>query len=273
MPIDLDAYCGRIGYEGPREPTLDVLSALHALHPAAIPFENLDPLLGRPVSLDIDALQSKLLGQRRGGYCFEQNALFRAALEAMRFQISPLIARVVWMTPPDRPLGGRNHMLLRVDLPGGPYIADVGFGGQLASAPLKLVPGLEQPTAEAVFRLVAAGDAFVLETQLPVGWTSLYRFTLEPAEDSDYELSNWYTSTHPTFLLTTNLLAERLTPEVRLSLFNTRLTRRTPDGRAEVVELSTPEALARTLESDFNLPPPVDPTALFARLPAAESAG
>jgi N-hydroxyarylamine O-acetyltransferase len=272
MTIDLDAYLRRIGYDGPRAPTLQVLAALHALHPAAIAFENLDPLLGRPVSLDIDALQSKLVGQRRGGYCFEQNALFRAALEALGFQVTPLIARVVWMAPPDRPLGGRNHMLLRVDLAEGPYIADVGFGGQIASAPLQLAPGLEQQTAEAVFRLVALGDAFFLETRLPAGWAALYRFTLEPAEASDYEVSNWYTSTHPTFLLTTNLLAERLTPQVRLSLFNTRLTRRYPDGRADIVELSSPEALARTLEEDFNLAPPTEPAALFARLPANEGA-
>jgi arylamine N-acetyltransferase len=270
MTLELDAYLARIGYDGPREPTLAVLSALHALHPAAIPFENLDPLLGRPVSLDLGALQAKLIGQRRGGYCFEQNALFRAALEAIGFQVTPLIARVVWMAPPERPLGGRNHMLLRVDLPEGPYIADVGFGGQLASAPLKLAEGVEQSTAEAVFRLAPVGAAFVLETQLPTGWTALYRFTLEPAEASDYELSNWYTSTHPAFLLTTNLLAERLTPAVRLSLFNTHLTRRYPDGRAEVVELNSPGTLAHTLDAEFNLDPPVDPAALFARLPAGE---
>ena len=267
MTFDLDAYLRRIGYDGPHEPTLAVLSAIHALHPAAIAFETLDPLLGRPVSLDLDALQAKLVGQRRGGYCFEQNALFRAALEALGFQVTPLIARVVWMAPPDRPLGARNHMLLRVDLADGPYIADVGFGGQLASAPLKLEVGLEQPTAEAVFRLVAVGEALVLETRLPAGWSALYRFTLERAEASDYEVSNWYTSTHPTFLLTTNLRAERLTPERRLSLFNTRLTRRYPDGRAEVVDLDSPEALARTLDEDFDLAPPTDPETLFARLP------
>src|SRR5580704_18152588 len=159
MTVDLDAYLARIGYDGPREATLPVLCALHALHPAAIAFENLDPVLGRPVSLDLDALQSKLLGQRRGGYCFEQNAVFRSALEALGFAVTPLIARVVWMAPPDRPLGPRSHMLLKVDLPEGPYIADVGFGGQLSSAPLKLAEGLEQPTAEASFRLLpVAGD-------------------------------------------------------------------------------------------------------------------
>ena len=90
-------------------------------------------------------------------------------------------------------------MLLKVDLEDGPYLADVGFGGHLVSAPLKLAPGLEQSTDEAVLRLEPAGggEALVLQTRLPAGWTSLYRFTLEPAEQSDYEVSNWYTSTHP----------------------------------------------------------------------------
>jgi N-hydroxyarylamine O-acetyltransferase len=269
MTVDLDAYFHRIGYDGPREPTLDVLAALHALHPAAIPFENLDPLLGRPVLLDLAALQAKLVGQRRGGYCFEQNALLRSVLEALGFAITPLIARVVWMSPPDRPLGPRNHMLLKVDLAEGPYIADVGFGGHTASAPLKLAAGVEQSTAEAVFRLTRAGDSWVAETRLPAGWAPMYRFTLEPAEASDYELSNWFTSTHPRFLMTTNLLAERLTPEVRLSLFNTQLTRRYPDGRAEVVALTSPEALAGALDREFGLTPPTDAASLFAKLPAA----
>jgi len=267
MTLDLNAYLARIGYDGPREATLAVLSAIHALHPAAIPFENLDPLLGRGVSLDPDVLQAKLLGQRRGGYCFEQNALFRSALEALGFAVTPLIARVVWMSPPGQPLAPRNHMLLKVDLAEGPFIADVGFGGHLASAPLKLEAGLEQPTAESVFRLTAAGESYVVETRLPTGWTPMYRFTLEPAEASDYALSNWYTSTRPGFLLTTHLLAERLTPRVRTSLFNTKLTRRYPDGRAEVVDLASPEALAQALDVEFGLTAPVDEATLFAKLP------
>ena len=267
MPIDLDAYLARIGYDGPRAPTLEVLGALHRLHPAAIAFENLYPFQGRPVPLDLGALEAKIVHERRGGYCFEQNALFRAALTMLGFAVTPLIARVVWMAPPDAPLGARNHMLLKVDLEEGPYLADVGFGGHLFSAPLKFEPGLEQATAESVLRLTPVEDALVLQTHLPAGWTSLYRFTLEPAEQSDYEVSNWYTSTHPTHLLTNNLLAERLTPEVRSSLFNTRLTRRYPDGRTEVVDLATPDELARTLEEELGLPPQDDIAALFAKLP------
>jgi N-hydroxyarylamine O-acetyltransferase len=272
MTFDLDAYCRRIGYEGRREPTLETLSALHALHPAAIAFENLDPLLGRPVSLDSDALQAKMVGQRRGGYCFEQNTLFRGALEAIGFAVTPLIARVVWMAPPERPLGARSHMLLKVDLPEGPHIADVGFGGQIASAPLRLAPGLEQRTAEAVLRLTPVGEgpfgSLVLETRLPAGWTPMYRFTLERAERADYETANWFTATHPASIFTASLLAERLTPAVRVSLFNRRLTRRTPDGAAEGVELASAEDLARALDEDFDLEPPVDAAVVWAKLPA-----
>jgi N-hydroxyarylamine O-acetyltransferase len=268
MTIDLDAYLRRVGYDLPREPTLDALSALHVLHPAAIPFENLDPLLGRPVSLDLGTLQAKIVGRRRGGYCFEQNALFRAALEAMGYSITPLIARVVWMAPPGAPLGPRNHMLLKVDLAEGPYIADVGFGGQIFSAPLKLEAEIEQPTAEGMFRLVTAGHALAVETRLPAGWSALYRFTLEPAELADYEVSNWHTSTHPRSLFTNNLLAERLTPKVRVSLLNRRLIRRYPDGRTEGEEVTSPEALARVLETDFGVEIPIEPAALFAKVPA-----
>ncbi len=270
MTIDLDAYCARIGYDGPREPSLAVLSALHALHPAAMPFENLDPLLGRPVRLDPPSLQAKLVGQRRGGYCFEHNALFQAALQALGFAVTPLIARVVWMAPPEAPTGPRTHMLLRVDLAEGPYIADVGFGGHIVSAPLRLAPDVEQATAEAVLRLVPDGAELVLQTCLPAGWTAMYRFGLEPAFAADYEVGNWYTSTHPTSLFTFALLAERLTPAVRASLFNTRLTRRHADGRTEERVLASAAELARVLEQDFAITPPADAAVVFARLQGAE---
>jgi N-hydroxyarylamine O-acetyltransferase len=265
--FNLEAYSRRIGYAGPREPTLATLSAIHALHPAALAFENLDPLLGRPVSLDLEALQAKMVGARRGGYCFEQNALLRAALEAIGFDVTPLIARVVWGAPPDRPLGPNTHMLLRIDLPEGPHIADVGFGGHFFSAPLKLAPTVEQRTHESVLRLAPSSGALVLETLLPDGWARLYRFTLTPAELADYEVGNWYTATHPTSIFRHNLLAERLTPAVRTSLFNRRLTRRWPDGRAEVTEVTTADDLGRILDEDFDIDPPADAAAIFAKLP------
>jgi N-hydroxyarylamine O-acetyltransferase len=170
--LDVFACLRRIGHNGPRAPTFATLRTVHARHPAAIPFKNLDPLLGRPVLLDLPSLQAKLVQQRRGGYCFEQNTLFAAALETLGFQITTLAARVVWRSE-DSP---RTHMLISVNLNDGPYIVDVGFGGYLFAAPLKIEPGLEQKTHCGVFRILRTRDEFTVQTALDrvAGRISLY---------------------------------------------------------------------------------------------------
>ena len=94
--VDLDAYCARVGYAGPCEPTLEVLQSLQRLHPAAIPFEAIDVQLGCGVSLDPAVVDAKLIGARRGGYCFEQNSLFKRVLRTMGFEVSNLLARPRW---------------------------------------------------------------------------------------------------------------------------------------------------------------------------------
>ena len=265
--FDLDAYCARIGYSGPRSATIATLRAIHALHPAAIPFENLDPLLGRPVSLERYAVAEKLLRQRRGGYCFEQNALLRAALEAMGFSVTGLSARVVWMAPPERPMGPRTHMLLRVDLDGDAYIADVGFGGFLLDAPLRLVPDIEQTTPTETLRFVRAGDGFRQQALIDGEWADTYLFTLDAQHPSDYTLGNWYTSTHPQSLFRNNLMLERRLPDVRISLVNRKLTRRYTDGRIEQRLLTDAAELLRVLTEDFAIAPPPWTAGVFERLP------
>src|ERR1700721_1849966 len=95
----LDAYFSRIGYSGGRLPTLETLRNIHLSHTETIPFENLNPLLGWPVHLDAASLQQKLIDDRRGGYCYEQNQLFRHAPEAVGFKVTGLAARVSWNTP------------------------------------------------------------------------------------------------------------------------------------------------------------------------------
>ena len=89
---NLDAYLRRINYSGSIAPTLETLQMLHRQHPAAIAFENLDPLMERPVRLQLSDIEQKLLNERRGGYCFEQNLLFEAVLEAMDYAVTPLAA-------------------------------------------------------------------------------------------------------------------------------------------------------------------------------------
>ena len=97
--FDLDGYFARIGYGGPTGVSLATLQALHAAHPRAIPFENIDALMGVSVGLDVASLQDKILGQGRGGYCFEHNLIFMHALDMLGFTVGGLAARVLWGQP------------------------------------------------------------------------------------------------------------------------------------------------------------------------------
>ena len=263
----LDNYLGRIGYHGARKPDLSTLAAMHAAHVNAIPFESFDPLLRRPVNLDLASLQEKLVDNRRGGYCFEQNSLFRAALEAIGFQVTGLSGRVRWMSPPDSPPGARTHMLLRVDLSDGPYLADVGFGGCLLDQPLLLKADLEQRTAMGTYRLTEAGGMFLLSAKQPAGWRAMYMFNLEPQFQSDYEVGNWFTSTHPGIFFTSTLLMERLNSDKRYKLVNRRFVTEARDGEliAERV-LGGAAELGQILDETFDVTPPAPVEEIFARI-------
>ena len=267
--FDLDAYFTRVGYGGPAKPDLATLSALHAAHVAAIPFESLDPLTGRPVKLDLESLQAKLVRGRRGGYCFEQNLLFRAVLERVGFSVTGLAGRVRWMSPPGAPLGPRLHMLLKVDVDGAPYLADVGFGAHLQDAPLRLAVGPEQQTGVARYRLTQEGELLALEVHQAGDWRRANVFDLTPQLPSDYVAPNWYASTSPDFLFTSLLVAERLTADARYNLVNIRLTERRQDGTTSERVLATPDELASALDEVFGIEPPVPAAEVFAKIAAA----
>jgi N-hydroxyarylamine O-acetyltransferase len=262
--FDLDAYFSRIGYGGSRAPTLATLRALHALHPAAIAFENLDVLLARRIRLDSLSLERKLVEDKRGGYCFEQNGLLALALEALGFKVTGLAARVYIKQEPGKIR--RSHMLLKVDLSEGPHIADVGFGVWAMSGPLRLFDEGEQDTPHGLFRLVRAGDWFDVQTVLDGSWTTLYRFTLEEQLPTDYEVANWYCSTHPDSGFLRDLMVARLPRDRRLGMLNNRLSIHYPDGRAERRELESAAAIADVLENEFAIALPEPREELMAAL-------
>jgi len=251
--IDLDRYLARIGYAGPRDATLEVLKALHFAHSTSIPFENLDVLARRPIRLDPASLQKKLIEDRRGGYCFELNGLFLAALRAMGFEVTPFIGRVRWMQPEDIATA-RTHMLMRVDLPEGPYIADVGFGGLTMTGPIRFVCDLEQATPHEPRRLLARSDGYELQGKLGEAWVSIYHFTEEVQSPADYELSSWYTSTHPDSLFVQHLIAARPFADRRVTLFNTNLAIRGLNGQVESHKLETVADIAQALREHLGLP-------------------
>ena len=263
----LDAYLARIGYAGPRTATLDTLQAVHALHPAAIPFENLNPLLGWPVSLEVHSLQAKLVAGGRGGWCFEHNTLLRHGLEALGFSVTSLAARVLWNASSGSPLGPRSHMLLLVDVGGLIYLADVGFGGNVLTAPLRLQPHITQPTPNEPHRLLPLENGFVLEASWGGQWKPLYRFTLEPQFPADYEVSNWYLCHHPGSLFRQVLMTARVTADGRYALRNNTLSIHRKN-KTEKRILADAAALRSSLENDFALQLPESPelTALLERV-------
>jgi N-hydroxyarylamine O-acetyltransferase len=272
MAIDVDAYFRRIGYEGPRVPTLDTLRAILVRHTEAIPFENVDPLLGRPVRLDAGSLERKLVRDGRGGYCFEQNLLLRHALEAVDFPVAGLAARVLWNVPEGAFLP-RTHMLLRVEVDGAPHIADVGFGGQTVTGPLRLEPETEQATPHEPFRLLRSAEGFVLQSRIRGVWRPLYRFDLQEQQPADYEVANWYVSTHPGSSFVTGLMASRVAPGRRYALRNNELAVHDLDGGTERRVLTSAAGLRQVLEGPLRLTLPDAPEldAALARLAAGSA--
>jgi N-hydroxyarylamine O-acetyltransferase len=264
----LDRYLKRIAFEEPTAPDLKTLTALHAAHTEAIPFEGLDPLLRRPVKLDLGSLQEKLIDGRRGGYCFEQNVVFKAALEAIGFKVAGLGGRVRWMSAPDSPLGPRTHMALKVDLPEGPFLADVGFGAYVMDKPLQLTTDIEQHTAMGTFRLAEADGLFWLSARQPSGWRVMYAFGLEPQIPSDYELGNWYASTSPLAPFTSILIMERVGRDKRYKLVNRRYVEEARDGEPVYENvLQSAEDFGKALHEKFGITPPDPADELFARIP------
>lgn len=249
--FDLDAYFARIGYTGPTEPTLPALQALVAHQSAAIAFENIDPISGRPPALDLASLQAKMVAGQRGGYCFEQNTLLKGALDTIGFRTTGLIARVCRRLPPGMVLP-RSHMILRVDLPEGAYLADSGFGGLTPTAPLAMTIGTEQPTPNEVFRLVPHENETLLQALLGSEWDSIYHFTPLEQLPIDYVVANWFTATVPGSLFTSNLIVTRPAPGTRMVLFNRHFSIRSGDSIIRRV-LTTQSELHAVLADTFGL--------------------
>ena len=247
--IDLDAYLARIDYGGSREASLDTLTALHAAHVTAVPFENLDILLGRTISLDLAALQAKIVAGRRGGYCFEQNTLFQAVLERLGFRVVPLAARVRAGMGGVRP---RTHMLLRVELEEGACLADVGFGADGLMHPLPFAPGALSWTAGVGHRLRREDELWVLTANLGGEWVDLYAFTLEPQHPVDYEMANHYTSTWPESKFVQTLTAQRACAAGRAILRNRDLAVR-EGGSVRTELIRDADHLLEVLDREFGL--------------------
>jgi arylamine N-acetyltransferase len=243
-------YFSRVNYTGSADPNLETLHALVSAHTRCIAFENIDPLLGRPiVDLDADTLVDKLVRRRRGGYCYEHNGLMGYVLEELGFTVDRISARVVWPDGADIPPPPENHNALVVAVPGvgGRFLVDVGFGGPTPTAPLRCTTGTVQQTPHGAYKLLKHGEGYLLHAEVRDQWQPLYVFTTRPRPRIDLEVGSWYMSTYPRSILVTGLMAAIVTDYERYNLRGRNLTvhrrmgteRIRLDSAADVLDLLT----------------------------------
>ncbi|MER7761584.1 arylamine N-acetyltransferase [Streptomyces sp. NPDC097619] len=268
--LDLDAYLARIGYAGPREPTLAVLRALQYAHTTGIPFENVHAVLGRPLPLDLPSVQGRLVHDRRGGYCFEHVLLFAAALERLGFHVTGMIGRVSLGAPKVLPA---THALLAVTTRDDDrrWLCDVGFGaGPLG--PLELADGARishegwqhrlerRPGAHGIDQWwlyqtspgPSGPDEDPARPHEPAGWLDRHIFTLTAQYPIDYVVGSHFVGTHPRSPFVRRLFAQRMTPAAHFSLDDLRLVTTRPDATRTTEEIA-PDALDRTLREVFGI--------------------
>ena len=251
---NFDAYLRRIGLSDAVPATWQ---EMHRAHATTIPFENLDPHRGIPISLEPDALERKLVSARRGGYCFEHNLLLASALEHLGLRVEPMLARVrVGGAPPEtRPAG---HLVLRVtDQDGQQWLADVGFGLGTLLDPIPFFPSGVQEQSGWKFQVVEEGEEMVLQTLLADGWSDVYGFVPKPAMRIDIEVNNWFMCSNPASPFVFGLIVSKNHSDgTRDAMHDWSGTLQSlamrPDGIVEMPE--SREAVASLLARRFDLP-------------------
>lgn len=252
---NIDAWFERIGFAGSIAPSLETLGQLIQLHVAAIPFENLDPLMRMPIRLDLANLQQKLLFDRRGGYCLEHNLLFKAMLEELDFEVKIHSSTVRWGHD-DAEERSPSHVMLTVDVAGVPYLVDVGFGGLTPTAPLRLRADVEQATPHEPFRLTETDGLWRLEVQLGEAWKPLYTFDRAELSDEQLFALNEVVSTRGA--QTEQLIASRAEKGRRLALGNLRFNTHVTGGESEARMLTSVAELREVLAGPFGIALPND---------------
>jgi N-hydroxyarylamine O-acetyltransferase len=214
--MNLDAYFERIGYSGGTGVSEETLRELHMAHTLNIPFENLDVFYGVPILLDDDSLFTKLVINRRGGYCFEMNGLFSLVLEKLGFRVKSLLART---TLDGIEYAARTHQVLLVQLGERFWLADVGFGNDGIMAPLLLEKGQDQKQFSHTYRLIDHEKFdYVLQKVSKADTVNLYSFNLDECNHMDLLMSNHFTSTYPESFFLKMRMCTKPTREGRITL-------------------------------------------------------
>jgi N-hydroxyarylamine O-acetyltransferase len=218
-----DDYLRRVGQAAPSDASIDTLRRLHLAHREAFLFENLSIQTGGGISLALSDLERKFLDEGRGGYCFEHNTLFAAALCDAGFDSTTLLGRVR-RGPPER--WARTHMVLRLAVGGEAWLADVGFGSLGLVEPIPLRDGATAEQGGFAYRLRRTAHVWILSIRDAAGVeTDLYEFSEDPQTPMDVEVANHFTSTHPDSIFRKTLTIQRTFRDERTILRSDVLTR------------------------------------------------
>ncbi|GHG92652.1 arylamine N-acetyltransferase family protein [Streptomyces lanatus] len=261
--VEVDAYLRRLGVEHPAWPTVDVLRELQLRHLQTVPFENLSIHLGEEIVLEEKRLLDKVVGARRGGFCYELNGSFGALLGALGFDVTLLAARVYGQ---EERLGiPYDHMALQVGtVDGGAWLADVGFGAH-SHYPLALEARGEQVDPAGVFRVVEAGPdaagvrgaqetAEAADLDVVMDGRPQYRLDRRPRALGDFVAGAWWHSTSPLSHFTQSLVCSRVTEEGgRITLSGRTFKTTAADGSREERELGSDEEVLRVYRERFGI--------------------
>jgi N-hydroxyarylamine O-acetyltransferase len=253
MPFNARSYLDRIVYSGSTEPTAENLRAIHRAHMLAVPFENLDIHIGRPIVCDERRFLHKIVSERRGGFCYELNGAFAALLRELGYQVTLLSARVTRADGSESP--ELDHLTLRVDLPeprsDTSWLADVGFGDSFIE-PLLLLPNIEQRQIGRVYRLIESENRWHMEVMLDGNWKRKYSFALQPRQLSDFSAMCLYHQTSPESYFTRQKICSLATCHGRLTLSDWNLIETHGEQREER-ELDGEEQFRDALRELFHL--------------------
>ena len=235
----IDAYLQRIGFTGKVSLDFDTLHTLQLNHLLHVPYENIDIVHGIPLSLEVDAIFDKVVTRRRGGYCFELNALFAWLLKNLGFNVKDYMGRFI-INETGIPM--RRHRLLGVTIGSEMYLADVGVGLVIPRKPMLIKPGIisEQNGEQWKFE-VEPFYGYVLHELKEDGWRKLYSFTEEEQAEVDYVMPSFYCEKHPDSMFHVSYKIHIFTKDGRKSVAGNEIKLFSPSGVEVIIPQSEAE--------------------------------
>lgn len=227
--LDVQAYLDRIGFTGAIDGSVETLAQLQECHLHTIPYENFDILNGIPLSLEVPDLFDKIVNRRRGGYCFELNALFSWLLRELGYKVTDYFARF-WRDEPNPPPKRRHHVL-KVEAEGKSYLCDVGVGGIVPRRPIQMVEGLVHEQGEESYKLEqVAAFGWMLYEKKRGEWSEIFSFTEEPQLPKDYIMASFWCEHAPESIFRKSAMVAIRTAEGRNSVNGDEFRIFTKDG-------------------------------------------